>query len=81
MRGALTRAMTNALVRKVVNMTMSRTNALPTWSTWLSDWKREDGAKVNVDRVGMPAEMHQKEAEEGSADGFEPNPWLQYRLS
>jgi CRP-like cAMP-binding protein len=49
MRAALTRAMTSALVGKVVNMTVSRsTNQLPSWTKWLSDWKYSDGARVQV---------------------------------
>ena len=61
MRGALTRAMTSALVGKVVNMTVSRTNAMPTWSTWLSDWTREDGAKVDVQRIDETGEQNLQE--------------------
>jgi hypothetical protein len=50
--------MTNAIVGKVVNMTISRTSAIPTWSTWLGDWVREDGAKVQVQRIQtMPEEF------------------------
>jgi len=48
MRSALTRAMTSALVGKVVNFTISRSRGLPTWSTWLDDWKYSAGAKVQV---------------------------------
>jgi CRP-like cAMP-binding protein len=51
MRGALTRSLTAAVVGKVVNMTVSRTSAVPTWSTWLNDWSRKDGAKVQIRRV------------------------------
>ena len=36
MRAALTRAMTSAVVAKVVNFTVSRTKP---WSAWLDDWK------------------------------------------
>eukprot|EP00529_Nitzschia_sp_RCC80_P023703 CAMPEP_0113504176 /NCGR_PEP_ID=MMETSP0014_2-20120614/34576_1 /TAXON_ID=2857 /ORGANISM="Nitzschia sp." /LENGTH=457 /DNA_ID=CAMNT_0000399269 /DNA_START=187 /DNA_END=1556 /DNA_ORIENTATION=- /assembly_acc=CAM_ASM_000159 len=44
MRGSLTRAMTSAITAKVVNLTLNRATHLPTWSTWLSDWTRDDGA-------------------------------------
>jgi hypothetical protein len=49
LRSALTRAMTAAIVGKVVNLTVSRSvGTLPTWSTWLDDWKYSGGAKVNI---------------------------------
>ena len=48
MRSALTRALTSAIVGKVVNFTVSRTKALPTWSSWLDDWKYSAGADVQV---------------------------------
>ena len=47
-RAALTRAITASIVSKVVNFTVSKTSALPTWSTWLDDWKYNAGASVNV---------------------------------
>jgi hypothetical protein len=50
-RGALTRAMANAIVGKVVNMTVGRTKEIPTWSTWLSDWARDDGAEIHVQGI------------------------------
>jgi hypothetical protein len=50
MRGALTRAMTSAVVGKVVNMTFSRAK-VPQWTDWLGDWTREDGAEVQLRRV------------------------------
>jgi hypothetical protein len=50
MRGALTRAMTNAVVGKVVNMTFSRAK-IPQWTAWLGDWTRDDGAKVELNRI------------------------------
>ena len=37
MRGALTRAMTAAIVGKVINFTVSRKNMTPSWSVWLED--------------------------------------------
>lgn len=52
LRAALTRAMTSALVGKVVNLTVSRADGLPnSWSGWLADWKHNDGAKVQVQNV------------------------------
>mmetsp|Transcript_13368 Transcript_13368/g.24007 ORF Transcript_13368/g.24007 Transcript_13368/m.24007 type:complete len:137 (+) Transcript_13368:3-413(+) len=59
MRGALTRAMTNAVVGKVVNMTVSRAK-VPQWTAWLGDWTREDGAQVELKRIQtMPEENEQ----------------------
>jgi CRP-like cAMP-binding protein len=55
LRSALTRAMTSALVGKVVNLTVSRTQqGLPHWSTWLSDWGSNDGAKVSLRSESQP---------------------------
>lgn len=52
LRAAITRAMTTALVGKVVNLTISRSSAgLPNWSAWLADWKRNDGASVQVQSI------------------------------
>lgn len=49
LRSGLTRAMTSALVGKVVNLTVSRTqHGMPLWASWLSDWNSGDGAKVNL---------------------------------
>lgn len=49
LRSALTRSMTAAIVGKVINLTVSRSvGSLPTWSTWLDDWKGTDAARVNV---------------------------------
>ena len=40
LRAGLTRAMTAAIVGKVIQFTMSRSAAIPTsWSAWLDDWK------------------------------------------
>lgn len=49
MRAALTRAMTAAIVGKVINFTISRTKAAQTWATWLGDWKYNAGAEVYID--------------------------------
>lgn len=49
MRAALTRAMTAAIVGKVINFTVSRSKANQTWATWLGDWKYNAGAEVNIE--------------------------------
>ena len=49
MRAALTRAMTAAIVGKVINFTVSRSKANQTWTTWLGDWKYNAGAEVNIE--------------------------------
>lgn len=51
MRSALIRAMTAAIVGKVVNFTVSRKNAAmaPSLSTWLGDWRSKTSATVTVD--------------------------------
>mmetsp|Transcript_48710 Transcript_48710/g.55188 ORF Transcript_48710/g.55188 Transcript_48710/m.55188 type:complete len:429 (+) Transcript_48710:955-2241(+) len=50
LRSALTRAMSSALVGKVVNLTISRShNTKIPWSVWLKDWKTKDGSSVEVD--------------------------------
>jgi len=65
MRGALTRSLTAAVVGKVVNMTVSRTNAVPTWSTWLDDWTRRDGARVEVKQMQIMPEERLLEKPDG----------------
>jgi hypothetical protein len=57
MRGALTRAMTSAVVGKVVNMTFSRAK-VPQWTDWLRDWSRDDGAQVHLQRIQTMPEQH-----------------------
>lgn len=57
--------MTSSIVGKVVNMTLSRTNAMPTWSTWLDDWGRDDGAKVQVRRIQTLPEDREGADEDG----------------
>ena len=47
MRAALTRAMTSAIVGKVVNFTVSRSTGGANWMHWLEDWRYSD-AKVLV---------------------------------
>lgn len=37
---------------------------MPTWSTWLDDWVRDDGAKVQVRRIQTLPE----DREEGSGE-------------
>lgn len=56
LRSALTRAMTSALVGKVVNLTISRTyhQGTPRWVNWLSDWRTNDGAKINLRSESTP---------------------------
>lgn len=55
LRSALTRAMTSALVGKVVNLTVSRTHKeSPGWISWLTDWRNNDGAKVNIRSESRP---------------------------
>jgi hypothetical protein len=49
MRAALTRAMTAAIVGKVINFTVSRSKANQTWAKWLGDWKYNAGAEVNIE--------------------------------
>ena len=39
MKGAITRAMTAAIVGKVVNFMVSRQAAMPQWSTMLDNWR------------------------------------------
>ncbi len=68
--------MTNAIVGKVVNMTISRTSAIPTWSTWLVDWFRDDGARVQVQRIQtMPEEI--VDTSQGKETDLEPDLALQ----
>lgn len=60
LRASLTRAMTSAVVGKVVNLSISQTTlkrgGAPRWlSAWLSDWKREDGTKIVQVRDDEPA--------------------------
>jgi len=47
MRAALTRAMTAAIVGKVINFTVSRVNK-PSWADWLGDWKNNSGASIEI---------------------------------
>jgi CRP-like cAMP-binding protein len=49
LRAALTRAMSSALVGKVVNLAVSRTHhdKVP-WLEWLKDWKHKDGTTVEI---------------------------------
>ena len=55
LRSGLTRAMTSALVGKVVNLTVSRTQkGLPLWASWLSHWNSGDGAEVNLQSLSQP---------------------------
>jgi CRP-like cAMP-binding protein len=48
MRGSLTRAMTAAIVGKVINFTVSRkTTSLPTWSAWLDDFRHKGDTAIS----------------------------------
>jgi hypothetical protein len=59
--------MTTAVVGKVVNMTMSRTK-IPLWSSWLGEWSREDGAKIELQRIQtMPEEQEEVSIEVSQA--------------
>lgn len=65
LRAALTRAMSSALVGKVVNLTISRGNSsgkLP-WLDWVKDWKSKDGTSVEIKNEGI----HQLFAEDADA--------------
>jgi len=48
LRSALTRAMSSALVGKVINLTVSRTNNKIPWLEWLQEWKSKDGTSVKA---------------------------------
>ena len=49
LRSALTRAMSSALVGKVVNLTISRSNSTKVpWLEWLEDWKGKDRTSVEI---------------------------------
>ena len=47
-RASLSRAMTSAIVSKVINFTVGKTSNLPTWQSWLDDWRYNAGASVTV---------------------------------
>jgi CRP-like cAMP-binding protein len=63
LRAALTRAMTSALVGKVVNLTVSRTQGTRPWTSWLSDWKSKDGAEVQIQRTDSLKKEKEQEQE------------------
>jgi CRP-like cAMP-binding protein len=48
LRAALTRALSSAVVGKVINFTISKSQAHRSWSQWLDDWKHSDGATIQV---------------------------------
>jgi hypothetical protein len=68
MRDALTRAMTSAIVGKVISFTISRSSARPTWQTWLDDWnaKRSESHPVVTHPIitGEPSNDHHRHHEE-----------------
>jgi CRP-like cAMP-binding protein len=72
MRAAITRAMTAAIVGKVINFTVSRTTTTPTWSTWLDDWTHNAGAQVRVNNFVTPATDERDTLEEGSVEDTTP---------
>jgi CRP-like cAMP-binding protein len=74
LRAALTRAMTSALVGKVVNLTISRSNKLPNWSTWLSDWQRNDGATIQLKNLQKLPEDYLKNTKPTAKPTAEPDP-------
>jgi CRP-like cAMP-binding protein len=74
LRAALTRAMTSALVGKVVNLTISRSNKLPNWSTWLSHWQRNDGATIQLKDVQELPEDNLKKTKPAIKPKEEPGP-------
>ena len=56
MQAALTRAMTSAVVGKVINFTVSRSSSRPSWQTWLDDWKHaRSTSTVTASYVEAPA--------------------------
>jgi CRP-like cAMP-binding protein len=77
MRGALSRAMTTAITAKVVNLTLNRATHLPTWTTWLSDWTREDGASIRLRRIQtLPEDANNYDDGTGSGEGQDKQPQL-----
>ena len=65
MRSALTRAMTAAIVGKVIHFTVSRAHSShPTWPSWLGDWTNSDAARIEVSGAA--------EADEESNSAGEP---------
>jgi CRP-like cAMP-binding protein len=59
MRAAMTRAMSAAIVGKVINFTVSRSSQ-PTWSTWLDDWKASGAARIEVQEDESEATVDEK---------------------
>jgi CRP-like cAMP-binding protein len=66
MRGSITRAMTAAIVGKVINFTVSRKTALPTWSSWLDDFRHKGNTAISY-MVNSEFEDEAKEDEEEEA--------------
>ena len=76
-RAALSRAMTSAIVSKVINFTVGKTSNLPTWQSWLDDWKYNANAKITVktdldDLEDVEAEIDAKPAENDGDLGENP---------
>ena len=71
MRAALTRAMTAAVVGKVIQFTVSRSKTNHnTWSSWLPDWKHNAGASVQISTT--PNNNHQSEDDEDDEEETPP---------
>ena len=72
-RAAITRAMTAAIVGKVINFTVSRTTTnKPTWSTWLDDWTHNAGAQIRVNNFVSPVEEEGDTLVRGSVEDTTP---------
>jgi len=61
---ALTRAMTAAVVGKVVNFLMSRRTGAPTWNTLLDNWKHASSKDGDEEDEGDTDEVEETEEEE-----------------
>lgn len=59
-QGSLTRAMTAAIVGKVLNFMVSRTSALPSWATWLDNWKNSGPRHSKVEELDEEEEEIEK---------------------
>mmetsp|Transcript_15319 Transcript_15319/g.22826 ORF Transcript_15319/g.22826 Transcript_15319/m.22826 type:complete len:99 (+) Transcript_15319:1-297(+) len=70
MRSALTRAMTAAIVGKVVNFTVSRSNnnGGGLWSSWLNDWKKNGGASIHVQNEIDEVQQKQQQKRQSSSN-------------
>lgn len=71
LRSAMTRAMSAAIVGKVINFTVSRSAGRPTWSAWLDDWKYSAGAQIQVEDDAKQ-EFHLQEDDEDDNTSGDP---------